>query len=333
MKLANLGKTGVRVSRVCLGTMTFGHPEYGCEFDEARSIVDAYIDAGGNFIDTADVYAKGQSEEYFGRILGARRKDVILASKGFWAVEPGPNNCGATRKHLVDACEASLRRLKTDFLDLYYVHIWDPITPLDETLSALNSLVEHGKVRYIGASDYFGWQFSEAIGLSRLRNWHSFVVHQAEYSVLARDIEIEIVPSASHNGAGIIGWSPLAGGLLTGKYFTSPLGRFSSGDAGRWWGERFGNKANYRAAAEHNRIASSIGVSPVSLAIAFTLKPEWMTSTIIGVRTVDQLSANLAGESLEIDETVYADLLSIKPPYRQFPSAMQENALKLRQKY
>jgi aryl-alcohol dehydrogenase-like predicted oxidoreductase len=334
VSLVKLSNCGLRVSKISLGTMTFGHPEYGCDQTEAGKIVDAYLGAGHNFIDTADIYAKGDSETILGNLLGARRKDTIIATKGFWAVEDGPNRCGASRKHLIEACEASLRRLKTDYIDLYYVHIWDPLTPLEETLGALNTLVEQGKVRYIGASDYAGWQINEAVNVSKSHNWHKYVVHQVEYSALARDIEIEIVPATTYHGLGIIGWSPLAGGMLSGKYDGSKdsAGRFNSGDAGKWWGERFGSDANYHGAVEFTTIAREIGASPVSLAVAFTLKPEWMTSTIIGVRTVAQLEANLAAESLSLSEELYQRLLAIKPPYRPFPLPMHDNARKLRTK-
>ena len=332
--LTSLGKSGLRVSRVCLGTMTFGHPEYGCDQAEAGKILDAYLSAGHNFIDSADIYAKGDSEAILGNLLGSRRKDVVLATKGFWAVEDGPNNCGASRKHLIEACDNSLRRLKTDYIDLYYVHIWDPLTPLEETLGALHTLVEQGKVRYIGASDYAGWQLNEALHVSRLRHWNSYIVHQVEYSALARDIEIEIVPATTYHGLGVVGWSPLAGGMLSGKYAggKGDTGRVHSGDAGKWWGDRFGSEANDRGSAEFIAIAKELNVSPVSLAVAFTLRPEWMTSAIIGVRSLAQLESNLAGEQLKIPEDVYQRLLAVKPPYRPFPLPMHDNAMKLRTK-
>ncbi|MBU0691304.1 aldo/keto reductase [bacterium] len=334
MNLVKLGRSGLRVSPVCLGTMTFGNKDWGCDEAESARILNSYLEQGHNFIDTADVYAGGESESILGRQLGARRQDIVLATKAFWVVEQGPNHCGSSRKHIIEACEASLRRLQTDYIDLHYVHIWDPLTPLEETLAALHTLVESGKVRYLGASDYTGWQISEAMNLSKQQGWHRFIVHQVEYSCLTRDIELEIVPASLYNGLGIIGWSPLAGGMLTGKYGdgrnANPQGRFGAGDSGKWWQDRWAQEANYQATNEFLRIANELHVSPVTLAIAYALLPEWMTSVIIGARKIEQLEANLAGGDFVIPEEYRVRLDALRPPPRIFPLDMQARAFELR---
>jgi aryl-alcohol dehydrogenase-like predicted oxidoreductase len=336
MALVKLGRSGLRVSPICLGTMTFGNKEWGCDEAESSRILNRYLEAGHNFIDSADVYAAGESESILGRQLGTRRKDVVLATKVFWPVEQGANQCGSSRKHIIEACEASLRRLQTDYIDLYYVHIWDPATPLEETLAALHTLVESGKVRYVGASDFTGWQISEAMNLSKNKNWHRFIVVQEEYSCLTRDIELEIVPASVYNELGIIGWSPLAGGMLTGKYGDgrgqNSEGRFGQGDAGKWWQVRWATEENYKATAEFLKIAAELSVSPVILAVAYTLLPEWVTSVIIGVRKFEQLETNLAAGEYEIPAEYRERLNALRMPPPVFPQEMQQNALRLRQK-
>jgi aryl-alcohol dehydrogenase-like predicted oxidoreductase len=336
MALTRLGRSGLRVSPICLGTMTFGNKDWGCDEVESAKILNHYLEAGHNFVDTADIYAAGESESILGRQLGNRRQEVVLATKAFWAVEPGPNHCGSSRKHIIEACEASLRRLQTDYIDLYYVHIWDPVTPLEETLAALHTLVESGKVRYIGASDFTGWQISEAMNLSKNKIWHRFVVVQQEYSCLTRDIELEIVPASVYHELGVIGWSPLAGGMLTGKYgdgrSQNQEGRFGQGSAGKWWQERWAQEENYRATAEYLRIASELSVSPITLAVAYALLPDWMTSVIVGARKVDQLGANLSGGEFKISNEVRERLDALRPPPQIFPLKMQAGALELRNK-
>lgn len=334
MNYVPLGNSGLRVSPICLGTMTFGNPDYGCDEPESARILNEYLDRSFNFIDTADIYSNGESEAILGRQLGSRRKDVVLATKGFWAVEKGPNLCGASRKHIIEACEASLQRLQTDYIDLYYVHIWDPLTPLEETLAALHTLVESGKVRYVGASDYAGWQISEAMNLAGQRGWHRFVVHQVEYSLLVRDIELDIVSASSYHDLGIIGWSPLAGGMLSGKYgdgtTENSKGRFAGGDSGKWWKDRWAKDENYLATAGFLNIADELGVTPVTLAIAYTLEPDWMTSTIIGARHAGQLEANIAGGEYAIPPEYVVKLDALRPPPEVFPHPMLENSWKLR---
>ncbi|WP_269432535.1 aldo/keto reductase [Gordoniibacillus kamchatkensis] len=216
MNYRHVGKTGLRVSELCLGAMTFGR-----ETSEADSfrIMDRFVDAGGNFIDTADVYTRGASEQIVGKWLKTKqRDDIVVATKVRFAMGEGPNDVGVSRKHIMAGLEASLRRLGTDYIDLYQVHAWDPKTPLEETLGTLNDLVRRGYVRYIGASNYRGWQLQKAIDLCKRSGWDSFVCLQPQYNLLTRATEFELIPVCLNEGVGVIPWSPLRGGWLSGKY-------------------------------------------------------------------------------------------------------------------
>src|ERR687889_967434 len=214
MEYRKLGRTGLMVSELCLGTMTFGN-----EADEqtSRSITDRFVEAGGNFVDTANVYSRGISEEITGRVIRDYREDVVLATKFRFPMGEGPNDSGASRKHIISACEASLRRLDTDYIDLYQIHCWDDSTPIEETLSALDDLVHAGKVRYIGCSNFTGWQIEESVRVSEREGLARFDCVQPQYSLVVRDIEHEILPVSREEGLGVIPWSPLAGGFLTGN--------------------------------------------------------------------------------------------------------------------
>ena len=223
MKTRFLGNTGVRVSEICFGAMTFGGKGYWknigqVEQKEANDLVNTAIEGGINFFDTADVYSEGRSEEILGKALGDKRKDIILATKVRGRTGTGPNDIGLSRKHIIDSCDASLKRLGTDYIDLYQVHSFDPRTPLDETLRTLDDLVRNGKVRYIGVSNYTGWQLMKALAISEKQNLEKFVTLQAYYSLIARDLENELVPLSLDQNLGILTWSPLGGGFLTGKY-------------------------------------------------------------------------------------------------------------------
>jgi aryl-alcohol dehydrogenase-like predicted oxidoreductase len=215
MEYRKLGQTGLMVSELCLGTMTFGN-----EADEQTSkrITDRFVEAGGNFVDTANVYSRGVSEEITGRVIRDYREDVVVATKFRFPMGEGPNDSGASRKHIISACEASLRRLDTDYIDLYQIHCWDSSTPIEETLSALDDLVRAGKVRYIGCSNFTGWQIEKSVRVSEREGLARFDCLQPQYSLVVRDIEHEVLPVSREEGLGVIPWSPLAGGFLTGKY-------------------------------------------------------------------------------------------------------------------
>ena len=223
MKYRYLGNSGLLVSRLCLGTMTFGMKDWGCDRETAVAITHKFLDAGGNFIDTADMYSQGVSEEMLGEAIGGLdRDDLVLATKCWFRMRPSPNAKGLSRKHILEAVEASLRRLGTDYLDLYQVHGPDPFTPMEETMRTLDDLVRGGKVRYIGCSNYYGWQIAKAQGIADRRQLTRFVSGQHMYNLLRRDIEREVLPACADAGMGMLCWSPLGGGMLTGKYRRQP---------------------------------------------------------------------------------------------------------------
>ncbi|MCU1457985.1 MAG: putative oxidoreductase (related to aryl-alcohol dehydrogenase) [Actinomycetia bacterium] len=301
MELRPFGRTGVKVSELCLGTMTFGN-----EADEATSkaMVDRFLDAGGNFVDTADVYSHGLSEEITGRALKGRRDEVILATKVRFRMGPGPNDIGLSRKHIEIGIEASLRRLGTDYVDLYQVHCWDPRTPLEESLSTLNDLVREGKVRYIGCSNFAAWQLAKALGISALREWEPFVSLQPEYSLITRDIERELLPLCLDAGLAVLPWSPLAGGILTGKY---------TRDAPLESGTRGGDTENeitftyrlddraWKVVEAVVEVAEKAGKTPAQVALNWVLHRPGVTAPIIGARNLEQLNANIDATGWELD--------------------------------
>jgi aryl-alcohol dehydrogenase-like predicted oxidoreductase len=217
MRIRTLGRTGLRVSEVCLGAMTFGMPEWGCDERESLALVDRFLDAGGNFIDTADAYSGTISEEICGKAMAGRRNQIVLATKCTMPVGSGPNDRGASRKHIRESCEASLRRLRTDYIDLYQIHVEDLWTPLEETLAALDDLVHAGKVLYTGASNFRAYRLMKALALSDRHGWARFASLQPQYNLLVRSIEREHFALAREEGIGLITWSPLAAGMLTGK--------------------------------------------------------------------------------------------------------------------
>jgi len=233
MEYRRLGDTGLMVSELCLGCMTFGRE---ASEEDSKRLVDRFLDAGGNFIDTVDVYSKGVSEEITGRAIKEIRDDVVLATKGYFPMGEGPNDTGLSRKRVTQGCEDSLRRLGTDYIDLYQVHCWDSATPLKETLSALTDLVRSGKVRYIGVSNFTGWQLVKSVCLSEANGLERFVCLQPQYSLVERNIEREILPICLEEGLGVIPWSPLGGGFLSGRYSGPPRriepGRDRSPDQG-----------------------------------------------------------------------------------------------------
>src|SRR5690606_17462052 len=219
MKYRYLGRSGLLVSRICLGTMTFGNKEFGCDEATSTAIVNRYIEAGGNFIDTADMYSAGESERILGAAMKAHKRDaLVIASKCWFGVGPGLNERALSRKHIVEACENSLRRLGTDHIDLYQFHGPDPYTPLEESLRAADDLIRAGKVRYLGCSNFYGWQIAKANGIAALRNLSPLVSAQHLYNLIRRDIEREILPACAAEGLAMICWSPLAAGMLSGKY-------------------------------------------------------------------------------------------------------------------
>jgi aryl-alcohol dehydrogenase-like predicted oxidoreductase len=296
----------VRVSEFCLGTMTFGN-----EADEAtsRAILDRFLDTGGNFVDTADVYNEGAAEEILGRALRDRRDRVVVATKVRFPTGEGPNDVGLSRRHIREGVEASLRRLGSDWIDLYQVHCWDERTPLEETVSTLDDLVHDGKVRYVGASNYTAWQLMKALGVAALHDWEPFVSLQPEYSLITRDIERELLPLCRSEGLAVLPWSPLAGGILTGKYRNDedlPAGT-RGGDAEEpiTFTYRLDDRA-WRVVDALRKIADELAKSCPQVALNWVLHQDGVTSPILGARTVEQLDDNLGavGWHLEPDHAM-----------------------------
>lgn len=304
MEYRRLGSTGAMVSELCLGTMTFGR-----ELDEAasRELVDRFMEAGGNFIDTADVYENGLSEEITGRAIESVRDDVVLATKVRFPMGEGPNDVGLSRKHVISGCEASLRRLGTDYIDLYQVHAWDEVTPLEETLSALTDLVCSGKVRYIGVSNFTGWQLMKSLCVSELRRFERFVTMQPQYSLVERNIEREVLPACRNEGLGVMPWGPLGGGFLSGKYRHGeelPEGSRIAGVPDEFeeaWHRRAVER-NWRVLDVVGTISEETGKSYAQIALNWLLRQEGVTAPIIGARTVEQLEDNLGATGWELDE-------------------------------
>src|SRR6478736_5309025 len=312
-----LGRSGLRVSPLCLGTMTFGEDwNWGSTVEESEAILTRYLERGGNFIDTANGYTKGHSEaiigDFFARTPGWRDR-VVLATKFSTNLYPGdPNGGGAGRKAIVASCEESLRRLRTDYIDLYWMHFWDPNTPIDETLRALDDLVRAGKVRYIGASDTPAWKVSQAQVLAAFRGWSPFIGLQIEYSLIERTVEGELVPMALDLGLGVTPWSPLRGGVLSGKYT-----RANAADAKPDRGDRvkaFLTERNLTIIDELLRIGKERSASAASVALAWVQSRPGVTSTIIGARRLDQLDQNLSALDVTLTPAQLVALDKVSEP-------------------
>lgn len=301
MEYRRLGRTGLMVSELCLGTMTFGN-----EADEGTSkgILDRFVEAGGNFVDTANVYSRGVSEEITGRaIRGHEREDIVLATKFRFPMGSGPNDKGASRKHIIAACEASLKRLGTDFIDLYQIHCWDAHTPIVETLSALDDLVRSGKVRYIGASNFSGWQIQKSLRVSEREGLARFDCLQPQYSLIVRDIEREVMPVCREEGLGVIPWSPLAGGFLTGKYSREdapPQDTRMASWTDTW--ERHATPEKFDVVDKVTEIAGERGADPAQVALNWVKDRPGVTSPIIGARNTGQLEKSLDATGWSLSE-------------------------------
>jgi len=331
MNYRYLGNTGLKVSELCLGAMTFGR-----ETDEklSRQMLNKFVEAGGNFIDTADVYSQGISEELVGHWLqDVPRDDLIIATKVRFPMGDGSNDVGLSRKHILVGIDASLRRLKTDYLDLYQVHCWDQTTPLEETLSTLNTLVNSGKVRYIGVSNYSGWQLQKAIDLSRQNHWESFVSLQALYNLLDRDIERELLPVCKNEGLGVMCWSPLRGGWLTGKFRRNmsapPDGTRVKMAEEKGWSESwsaYNTERTWTIMDEFLAVANETGKSPAQVALNWLLNRPGVTCPIIGARTMEQFDDNLNAVGWSLDATQMQRLNSVSEVKAGYPYDFIEKA-------
>ncbi len=331
MEYRRLGNTGTLVSELCLGTMTFGR-----ELDEAgsREILARFFEAGGNFVDTADVYEAGLSEEITGRALesaGIEREDVVLATKVRFPMGDGPNDAGLSRKHIAAGCEASLRRLGTDYIDLYQVHLWDSVTPLEETLSALTDLVRSGKVRYIGCSKYTAWQLMKALWVSDSRGFERFVTLQPQYSLVERNVERELLPACVAEGVGVLPWGPLGGGFLSGKYRRGeepPEGSRIAGVPDEFeeaWHRR-NVERNWRVLDVVEEVSWETGKSYPQIALNWLLRQPGVTAPILGARRVEQLEDNLGATGWELTGEQVRRLSEAGAIEEVYPYSMIEGA-------
>jgi aryl-alcohol dehydrogenase-like predicted oxidoreductase len=305
VEYVTLGRSGLHVSRACLGAMMFGHSSSApCDEEQSRRIIDAFVDDGGNFIDTANRYTGGESEEVVGRAISARRDDVVLATKGFMPIGDGPNDRGLGRKYLVRALDESLRRLGTDYIDVYQCHAPDPDTPIAETMATLHGFVQAGKVRYIGCSNWTGSQIVEAQWAAADNGGTPFVSLQPPYSLTARRIEDDVLPTCQRHGLGTMIYSPLGGGVLTGKYKRGEAPPPDSRAArGAMWGRMLDDQ-NLETADEVAKVAAELGSTPTAVAIAWVLARRGVTTVIIGPRTFDQYRQNMEGFDLTLDPSV-----------------------------
>lgn len=324
MQYARLGDTGLVVSRMAFGAMTFGESSgpfaavYKVDDAGADALVGRALEAGVNFFNTADAYADGRSEEMLGRALGTRRRDVVIATKVGNRMGPAVIRQGLSRHHLVGAAEDSLRRLGTDYIDVYLLHRVDPHTPLEETLEALQALVASGKVRYAGFSNWPAWMAAKAIGLQRANGWPPFRAAEMYYSLVGRDLEHEVVPFAVDAGVGIMVWSPLAGGFLSGKYTRQDPG----GGGGRLTGFDFlpfDRERGYDLVERMREIGAGHGASPAQVALAWLLAKPFVSSVLVGASRVAQLDDNLRAADLSLSAEEVAELDAMTAPPPQYP--------------
>src|SRR6476661_3945961 len=317
MELRPLGKTGVQVSPLCLGAMMFG--AWGeTDHDESVRIIHAALDAGINFVDTADVYSRGESEEIVGKALaGTRRDNVVLATKVHGSMGDDPNQYGNSRRWIITEVENSLRRLGTDWIDLYQIHRPEPDTDIDETLGALTDLVRQGKVRYIGSSTFPAESIVEAQWTAERRGRERFVCEQPPYSILVRGIEADVLPTCERYGMAVIPWSPLAGGWLTGRYRKDaevPTSRRAALVPHRYDMSLPGNQAKLEAAEQLAQLAEQAGISLIHLALAFVIRHPAVTAAIIGPRTMEQLEGQLGAVDVELSDEILDAIDEIVPP-------------------
>lgn len=324
-----LGRSGLRVSPMCLGTMTFGEDwGWGSSVEQSKRILDRFIERGGNFIDTANAYTKGHSEKIIGDHVGrdsAKRDRLVIATKFMSNLFRGdPNGGSANRKALIQQCEASLRRLQTDYIDLYWLHVWDQTTPMEETMRALDTLVESGKVRYIGVSDTPAWKVVEAQMMARFRGWAPLIALQIEFSLLQRTVEAELMPMAREMGLGVTPWSPLKGGILSGKYKRANHGQHEAA-RGSWLTNTLTEKT-YDLLESMETIATALETTVAGVALSWIQGRSGVSSTIIGARTEEQLDDNLAALDVKLTPAQIEKLDALTKPQLPFPADFLANS-------
>jgi aryl-alcohol dehydrogenase-like predicted oxidoreductase len=327
-----LGRTGVKVSTLSLGTMTFGRE---ADERESKRILDRYLDAGGNFVDTADVYGRspGDTESVLARILAGRRERVILATKVFGRMGGGPNEQGLSRMHMASAVESSLRRLKTDRIDLYYLHNWDHPTAVEEPLRAMEDLVRSGKVLYVGASNFAARHLMKSLCIAAQRGYVGICCLQAQYSLVERAVENELLPLCTEEGLGFVAWGPLGGGFLSGKY--SPGGKPATGtrlavakDAQEASWKNKATEHNFAVAARVKQVAAQRGCTAAQIALAWLLSRPGVTAPILGARSAAQLEENLGAAELMLTQEQIASLDQVSATPPQYPYRMYERTLR-----
>ena len=328
MDYRRMGRSGLKVSEICLGTMTFGH---GADEAEAGRIVGTALDAGVNFFDVANSYNGGVSETMMGNILKGKRRQAVIASKVFNPMGPGPNDSGMSRAHIMQAVEDSLRRLQTDYLDVYFIHHVDVQTPLEEMLRAMDDLVRQGKVRYTGCSNYEAWRLMEAVWIADSKGLVRFDCYQPQYSLVVRDIEEEIVPACELKGLGVVVWSPLAGGFLTGKYMpgaAKPAG--SRAEEGWAFPERYFAANRDDILATLVDVARTLGRTPAQVALRWVMDQPFITSAIVGARNVTQIGDTLQAAGWRLPDEARDRLEKVSLPAARYPRSMEADMDKRR---
>jgi aryl-alcohol dehydrogenase (NADP+) len=321
MEYVNLGNTGLKVSRLCFGTMTYGTSKWRdwiIDEDDARPFYQRALELGINFIDTADMYSLGVGEEVTGRALKdfAKREEIVLATKVFGKMGEDPNSGGLSRKHIMDAIDASLRRLQTDYVDLYLIHRYDPATPIEETLEALDDVVRAGKVRYLGASSMYAWQFCQALYLSDLNGWSRFVAMQNHYNLIYREEEREMMPLCESEGIGVTPWSPMARGFLAGNRHRQGGGDTSRAKADDIAQNLYYADSDFQVADRVDEVARKRGVSSSQIALAWLLHKPGVTSPIIGASKMAHLDEAVAALEIELGEDEMTSLEESYVPHR-----------------
>lgn len=323
MEYRRLGKSGLKVSEICLGTMTFGH---GADETESERMVHLAWDAGVNFFDTANSYAEGESEIILGKALKSRRRDAVVATKFFNPMGKGPNDSGMSRVHIMQAIDDSLKRLQMDYVDIYYIHHVDTQTPLEEMLRALDDLVHQGKVRYTACSNYQAWRLSEALGISERLNLAQFVCYQPLYNLVVRDIEQELVPLCEHKGLGIVVWSPLAGGFLSGKYKSGERTQTGSRSEEGWaFPQRYFAENADETLQTLLQVSTDLGRSPAQAALRWVIEQPTITSAIVGARHTAHLKDNLGTVGWKLDREALDRLNEVSYLPDRYPEAMEKN--------
>ena len=321
MEYINLGKTGLKVSRICLGMMSYGSPEWQSwvlDEEHSRPFIQRALEMGINFFDTANAYSSGMSEEVTGRALKdfAKREEVVIATKVYFPYNDKPNQGGLSRKHIMRAVDDSLRRLGIDYIDLYQIHRWDYNTPIEETLEALHDVVKSGKVRYIGASSMFAWQFAQALYLADLHGWTRFVSMQNQYNLVYREQEREMNPLCLNQGVGIIPWSPLARGFLSGKYKRGEEPQSARYGSDQLLSYRYFQDNDFDVVERVVELAERKGISPAQLALAWVLHKPGVTAPIVGATKMNHLEEAVTALDIALDAE---DLAYLEEPYHPHP--------------